>query len=315
MKHGLARALIATAFLTAACRSDAAVARSGQPVMGTVLTVTVVAADRELAQQLADAAIEEARRWEDALTIWQPEGELARFNAKAGSGDVEVSPRLGAGLASMLDFSRRTEGIFDPAVGAIRDRVAVEPARPVTPCRPIKPVADALRVSAGRASLAEGVALDPGAIGKGLALDAMVVLLSKGGASAAFLDFGGSSQTGVGAPPGDERGWPVLVTGWAEGKSHGVLWLRDASLSTSRAGASDTTPVLDPRIGKPVPPPRLATVIAPSATAADVWSTALVVLGRDGLLEARADGVEALVDDERGSVRTRGFVTQKKRAE
>ena len=101
----------------------------------------------------------------------------------------------------------------------------------------------------------------------------------------------------------------MLVAGWAPAKSHGVLRLRDASLSTSRAGATDTTPVLDPRNGKAVAPPRLATVVAPSAAAADAWSTALVVLGRDGLARVGANGVEALVEDEQGVVRTKGFVT------
>ena len=64
--------------------ASAAVFRTGQPVMGTVLQVTVVAADEPSARRLAAAAFVEARRWDDLLTTWRPEGELAQLNARAG---------------------------------------------------------------------------------------------------------------------------------------------------------------------------------------------------------------------------------------
>src|SRR4051812_38819797 len=78
--------------------SAAAVARDGQVVMGTVLTVTIVADDSETATRLAHEAVAEARRWDDALTIWRPSGELAHLNANAGRGFVPVSARLSHGL-------------------------------------------------------------------------------------------------------------------------------------------------------------------------------------------------------------------------
>jgi len=268
--------------------------------MGTLLTVTVVAADRVEAQSMADAAIDEARRWDDALTIWRAEGELARLNAMAGQGPFVVSPRLERGLAAMLDLADATGGAFEPAVGVLK----IPGARPVFPLAGIRRV---LRLDATRATLEAGNALDSGAIGKGLALEAMVKLLRSRGAAAAFLDFGGSSQTALGAPPGEPEGWTVLVAGWANGVSHGSVRLRDASLSTSRAAAEDTTPILDPRSGAAVPAPRLVTVRTADATDADAWSTALVVLGREGLARAASHGVEVLMEDAGGVVRTPGF--------
>jgi thiamine biosynthesis lipoprotein ApbE len=85
------------------------------------------------------------------------------------------------------------------------------------------------------------------------------------------------------------------------------LRLRDASLSTSLAAATDTRPILDPRSGMPVEGPRLVTVLASRATAADAWSTALVVLGRDGVREAESKGLEVLLEDGAGVLRTPGF--------
>jgi len=290
--------LLLCAWLVAS-RAEGAVARSGQVVMGTVLTVTVVAADPASAESLARAAIDEARRWDDALTIWRPEGELARLNGEAGKGPVEIGERLAAGLAAMLRLAAATGGSFDPAVGRL-------PASGDGRSK-LRGIREVLRIDGRRVTLEQGAVLDSGAIGKGLALDAMADLLRRSGAVAAFLDFGGSSQTAFGLPPGDDEGWTVLVAGLREGASHGTLKLRDASLSTSRAGAEDTKPILDPRSGLPVPAPRLVTVLAADATAADAWSTALVVRGREGLAAAGGTGLQVLLEDGEGTVVTAEF--------
>jgi thiamine biosynthesis lipoprotein len=319
-------ATILVAGLTLLCcarHAEAAVARDGQLVMGTALTVTVVADSREKAIELAQQAIAEARRWDDALTIWRPDGELARMNARAGQGFLPVSDRLAVGLAAMLAFSRQTGGAFEPAVAVLPDagdaRVVLRGIRETLSVRTGSSVAatsahrrgDVFVASASdRASarLAAGSALDPGGIGKGLALDAMAALLTRGGATAAFLDFGGSSQTAIGAPPGDVEGWSVVLSGLEAGRSWGTLRLKDASLSTSRSGATDTKPILDPRTKLPVPGPRLATVLAQSATAADAWSTALVVLGSEGIERAKSVKLQVLLEDAHGVRKTSGLV-------
>lgn len=300
-RHLLLFLLIATnAVLLTIDPAGAAVARSGKVVMGTVLTVTVVADTSGDAQAMADAAIAEAVRWDDALTIWRAEGELARLNARAGQGPVAVSATLDRGLVAMLRLAGETDGAFEPGVGTLS-----VPRLP--PSFPLAGIRRVLRLDANGATLDAGNALDPGAIGKGLALDAIATMLRSRGADAAFLDFGGSSQTALGAPPGDPEGWTVLVAGLGQRATHGILKLRDSSVSTSRAGAQDTTPILDPRNGVPVPAPRLVTVRSADAARADAWSTALVVLGRGGLALATTVGVEALVEDSGGLALSPGF--------
>jgi FAD:protein FMN transferase len=292
-------ALVVVCFALAPRAASAATARDGQVVMGTVLEVTVVADDEGAARAMAADAIAEARRWDDALTIWRRDGELARLNARAGRGPLSVGSRLRQGLAAMLKLASDTGGAFAPTVAMLRGPGGSRGGVPG--------IAGVLELSTDRAALAEGAALDPGGIGKGLALDAIVARLRSAGAKAAFLDFGGSSQTAIGVSPGDARGWTVLVSGLAAGSSLGTLRLRDASVSTSRSGAVDTTPILDPRSGRPVPGPRLATVVTPDATAADAWSTALVVLGRSGEGLATEHGIEALVEDGNGRILSKGF--------
>lgn len=275
--------------------ASAAEYRVGRPVMGTVLQVTVCAADGATARRLAEAALREAQHWDDVLTTWRPEGELARLNRVAGQGPTKVGPDLLAALGHMRALFSATGGAFDPAVGRAVDRWRGAVPGPALP--KASNLQEALAISGDQVSLQRGSALDAGGIGKGIAVDAMISLLRRAGATAAFIDFGGSSLHALGGSPDDPEGWTVVASGLGPGEILGTIVLRDASLSTSRSsGPGDLAgPIVDPRDGAPIPAGRLATVLAADGTSADAWSTALVVLGFEGLEKAKQNGVEALV--------------------
>ena len=282
--------------------------------MGTVLQVTVIAGEQERARALAETACAEARRWDAILTTWRADGELARLNARAGAGPTPVSAELGAALRDMQRLSADTADAFDPAVGGLVDLwrgqlppSAAEQARAV-PAR----IGASLALEGSQATLAAGAKLDAGGIGKGMALDAIGRLLRAGGVEAAYLDFGGSSQLAIGAPPDSPDGWRIAISGLAPQRLHGVLNLRDAALSTSRAlgGPAAAGPIIDPRSGAPVPGPRLVTVRAADASSAEAWSKAVIVFGRDGIARAEAGGFDVLLEDADGVARTAGFVLE-----
>lgn len=292
--------------------------RTGAVIMGTVLEVTVCASDAQEAQRLAGASIAEARRWDDILTTWRSEGELARLNARSGTGPVAVSPDLARALVRMRVLAAGTRGAFDPAVGnpvAFFRSTSLSPAARPDVGRPR--FADAVTVRLGTVTLSRGVALDAGGIGKGIALDAMAELLRRERAQAAFMDFGGSSQLAMGAPPDEPEGWEVLLAGLHPDTAHGVIRLRDAALSTSRtpAAGAEEGAIIDPANGRPVSISRLATVRAMDATSADAWSTALIVLGHPGLAQLESAGLEAFVEDGSGVVATTRFPAPLPRAE
>lgn len=306
------------ALVVAACFAPAlaggAEVRNGQPVMGTVLQITVIAPTEEAARQATDAGLAEARRWDDLLTTWRPEGELARLNAAAGRGDIVVSADLLQALRRMKDLAARTGGAFDPAIGSLvtwwRQPAAIDAVGSTVGQAPN---AEALRLGSTTARLAKGVALDAGGVGKGMALDAIAALLRGGDVQAAFLDFGGSSQLAIAAPPESPEGWSLAVAGLDPGVLHGTFALRHGSLSTSRATGAGATagPIVDPRSRRPVHAPRVVTVWHANATEADAWSTALVVQGRDGVEAARRAGLEVFLEDSAGVVKTEGFRLEK----
>jgi thiamine biosynthesis lipoprotein len=278
--------------------------------MGTVLQITVIAETEHVARRAAEAGVAEARRWDDILTTWRPEGELAQLNAAAGSGDVAISADLLGALRHMEILAARTGGAFDPAVGASvawwRQAATAAAVGSVTSPAAIP---QGLRLGSKTARLARGVVLDAGGVGKGMALDAVARLLRADGVQAAFLDFGGSSQLAIGAPPESPDGWTLAVAGLDAGVVHGTFVLRQGSLSTSRATGAGAPegPIIDPRSRVPVSGRRVVTVWHARATEADAWSTALIVLGRDGIELARKAGVEVFLEDAAGVVKTEGF--------
>ncbi|MBC8291921.1 MAG: FAD:protein FMN transferase [Proteobacteria bacterium] len=292
-------------------------AARGWPVMGTVLELRVTAADKATAADLADRAEQLVAHWDDVLTTWSNDGQLYRFNQRAGDGPQLIGHDLAMALASMLRLSRDTDGAFDPAVGPLVNYWREQPGLAVPPTAgPEARIASTLKLNGDRASLLADSALDAGGIGKGLALDAAVDLLLSLGARGAWLNLGGSSQAAFGS---DSRGrpWRVAVAALDTTTVHGSVLLDGRSLSTSRSRpvGDPAGCVIDPSSQRPVTEPRIATVLAADGATAEAWSTALVVLGRMGVQAARDAGVEVVFEDPAGVVITQGFPLERQRAE
>ena len=124
---------------------------------------------------------------------------------------------------------------------------------------------------------------DPGAWGKGYALDRMLALT----AGDAVIDFGGqlivrgAHEVAIADP--EDRGKPVFA-----------LTIENASLSTS-SGSEKPGHIVDPRTGQSLPARGSASAIADDAMTADILSTALYVMGADeGLRWADDHGIAAI---------------------
>ena len=237
---------------------------------------------------------------EDQLTVYRNHSEVSRLNATAAAGPVVVEQNLFDLLAFSAALTNDTAGAFDIATGSLikawgffKREGHVPPAKELAEARARSGMrhvvldAEARTVKYRRA----GLEINLGGIGKGYALDLAAELLRrKWGVASALLHGGGSSARALGTPPGQPRGWPVAVCHpWDDARTLGTIWLRDEGFGTSAATfqyfeykGRKLGHLLDPRTGWPAAGTAAASVVAPTAAAADALSTAFFVLGAAG---------------------------------
>lgn len=259
-----------------ATRADpfAGMVRGVQVVMGTRLSIALSPPGKGDGAQILRRAFEVARGLDALLSNYNSDSALSQLNKQRKARPPNELLRF---LRHAKRLCRLTEGAFDIGVGGLlrRARAASPPVfRPAAPCSAYEIVGPLVQLRAG-------AHLDPGAIGKGYAVDAIVALLRAVGVKRAFIDFGGSSFFGLGA------GWQVAVESSQPGRYLGTVLLSNAGLSSSKSLTSSGRPhIVDPRTGKVIEQQRVALAIGPSATETEALSTALIV---DPALRPRLD--------------------------
>ncbi len=240
---------------------------------------------------------------EDQISIYRPTSELSRINATAAEGWVDVSPGVWPLLVRARELWELTGGAFDIAAGSLvrawgflrregrmPDAAALAAARAAAGTQHVELDAERRRVR----FLRPGVEINPGAIGKGWALDRAVSHLACRGVASVLMHGGQSSVVARGTQGpsvGDRHGWRVgLRHPLRPGRRLATITLDDKALGTSGSGTQFFIDrgrrlghILDPRTGRPAEGVISATVIAESAADADALATALYVLGPSGL--------------------------------
>jgi FAD:protein FMN transferase len=259
--------------------------------MGTLLDVQLYHQHTEVGLRLLRHACQEVRRLEALLSRHAPESELSQLNRRAGRGPMLISPELFDLLRAAQQWAQWTRGAFDPTIGALSSLWCM-----ASSCGrvPANDRLQAVRRAAGWEKLrlvpprmaeltTAGMELDLGGIGKGYAVDRMGHFLRQHGVHRAFINFGESSLLAIGGMP-DEHSWPVGVRTLDGGVSTRVIGIQDGAVSTSSSfgqafflDGHRLGHVLDPRHGHPLGQPLAVTVLAPTATAAEALSTALLV--------------------------------------
>jgi FAD:protein FMN transferase len=272
-------------------------------VMGTLYRITVDAGARPAMR----ACFQDARRLEDVFSRFLAASELSRVNETAGR-PRRVSPDFARLFAESEHLSALTDGAFDVTIGPLtalwRRDGAAPTARQVSAAR--------THVGAGRATLAGGVLslpagarLDFDGIAKGYAVDRCVELLRAAGVERALVSLGESSLYGLGVPE-DAPDWAFAVRGADPEQAVGVLHLKDAAASVSSVFAAGERRavghIVDPRSGKPLVRKAIAVAIAPTATAAEAYTKALLLWGADGVERLEGHGAQGAVHVEGGVV-------------
>jgi len=261
--------------------------------MGTTYSLLLYAEDDRSADRISADAWNEVDRIEELLSNYRESSELSRINLLAASGPVTTDPETFRFLQQAEHWSRASNGAFDMSVGKLMKAWGFFRSSGHVPgdeeLQAVRLQTGWQKVQLDTAArsvrfLAPGVELDPGGIGKGFAVDAVVAILRREGVHAALISAGSSTLYGIGAPPG-KRGWLVLVPDPIAGnRPLAKVLLRDESVSSANCTEKNFTlnghlycHIMDPATLRPVEGILRVSIVHPSATASDALSNVIFV--------------------------------------
>ena len=284
------------------------VVQQPRAVMGTTCTLAVVVPHRE--QTHAEDTLREAetalRRVEARMSTWLAESEISRFNAAATGEEVLLSPDSLDVLRAAREAAALTGGAFDASCRPVIElwnragQRGVPPTESELACAREASSWEVIELTdKGAIKRIASACVDLSGIAKGYAIDRAADVLGQGGVAGGLVDVGGDLVCF--GRPADGEFWPVDVKNpFAPGRLAQIR-IREGAVATSGNYARYVDiagkrygHIVDPRSGRPTEAAQSVTVLAPTAVTADIWATALSVLGPQGL-ERLPDEVEALM--------------------
>lgn len=322
---GIARRLLAICltFLVPGCvglssSPTPVMVKRTQMHMGTLVSITAVASDKETGHKAIQAGFDEIKRLERMLSTWVASSELSHVNGEAGRHPVRVSRETFEIVVKSIEIARLTDGGFNIAVGPAVELWSVTERQYIPAPMELEQLKDLMDWTSIQLNQDEqtiflprrGMRIDVGGIGKGYAADRAAAEMKRAGVLGGVVALSGDIKT-FGAPPNAE-GFPV---GIKHPRQEGVLIaeidLRDEAISTAgdyerffeRDGIRFHH-LLDPKTLQPARSCQSVTVIGKEGTLVDGLDTGIFALGpeRGMALVERLPGVEALIVDDQGHV-------------
>jgi thiamine biosynthesis lipoprotein len=307
-------------------------ARLDAVAMGTKVRATICPQSNDTeglkkAEEAAQAVLAEVQRLEQLWSTWIPESEMSRLNRAAGGPALQVSLETARLLATARKASEQSQGIFDITFSPLGEvwqfdtppgsheptKLAKVPSQAEVAARLLRVGYRFLQVDAKKrtARLTQrGSSVHLGGIGKGAAVDAAVALLRARGFSHFAVQAGGDLYC---AGQNGQRPWRIGIAHPRKpGAILGIVDIREAAFSTSgdyeRFAILDGKRyhhILDLRSGWPAQASQSATVLAASATEAEILTKwAFVVGGAQGLELLASRGAKGVLVDRDGKVWT-----------
>jgi len=303
--------------LIAGCSGPKTVQKT-ETIMGTQVSITVVAKTEQEGEAAIDAAMAEVRRFDRMMSLYKDDSEITRVNLAAGKGPVEVSPEMIEIVEAARKISELTDGAFDVTVGPL---VVLWQMRLKEGAAPTETEIESIKNRVGyrniitdkKAStlflMKPGMIMDFGGCAKGYVADRVAELLKGRGIDNAIVALAGDIRV-MGHRP-DGSSWRIGVQHPRDSaKTLTVLELSDKFISTSGdyeryqiVHRKRYHHILDPRTGKPSEGMESVTLVGDRGSVGDPLATALFILGPEkGLTIVKKLGYEAIFVDDKGRV-------------
>jgi len=303
--------------LIAGCSGHKTVQKT-ETIMGTQVSITVVAKTEQEGEAAIDAAMAEVRRFDRMMSLYKDDSEITRVNLAAGKGPVEVSPEMIEIVEAARKISELTDGAFDVTVGPL---VVLWQMRLKEGAAPTETEIESIKNRVGyrniitdkKAStlflMKPGMIMDFGGCAKGYVADRVAELLKGRGIDNAIVALAGDIRV-MGHRP-DGSSWRIGVQHPRDSaKTLTVLELSDKFISTSGdyeryqiVHRKRYHHILDPRTGKPSEGMESVTLVGDRGSDGDPLATALFILGpKQGRKIVKKLGYNAIFVDDKGRV-------------
>ena len=293
--------------------------KRSQYLMGTIVFVTGVAPDEQVAKASVSEGLAEIKRLERLMSTWIPASELSQVNAAAGMKPVPVSSENLVLLSTSLRIAEMTDGGFNIAVGPavnawnVSQEGRIPSQEELAAVRPLVSLSN-LKIDSRAKTVflkKKGMSVDVGGIGKGFAADLVVEVMKSAGATAGVVALSGDIKT-FGRMPDQERFvFGIQHPRKEQGHILGRIELEDEAVSTAgdyqRFFIKDGIRyhhILDPQTLQPSRGCQSVTIVAKTGVMADGLDTGIFVMGPDkgmALIEELPD-VEGVIVDDHGKI-------------
>ena len=265
--------------------------RISYPAMASICELLIDTDNPSLALELGELAREETQRIEHKFSRYRDDNIVARINSAEGQA-VSVDDET----ASLLDFAetlwKLSEGRFDITSGVLRQIWHFDTSGNVPSPEQVSALLDRIgwakvRWQAPKLTLAAGMEIDFGGIGKEYAVDKVSDLLRHEWNGALLVNFGGDLRaTG---PRQNGKGWQIGIEKIHSTDPQTFIELTDGGLATSgdqkrflEKDGQRYCHILDPRTGWPVSnAPHSVTTVAPTCLQAGMLSSLAMLMGSD----------------------------------
>ncbi len=282
-------------------------------IFGTFWSLTYVASPDDIDLATVALALEESFALvNQSMSTYDPSSLISRFNQMPAAEFVEVDSDFAYVLETALDIGAHSDGAYDVTVPPLLALWGFGPDGPTE----IPSDADILAArtlvgsqnliwNAPSRRLAKrqlGIELDFSSIAKGYGVDLGAAALLGLGIQNFMFEIGGEVRLHGNSPRGDN--WRIAIErpDSRVRKVQAAIVATDTGIATSgdyrnffEQEGERYSHLIDPRTGRPIKHELVSvTVIDPSATIADAWATALIVLGYEqGMAVAESRGMAA----------------------
>jgi thiamine biosynthesis lipoprotein len=309
--------LVLALFISASGCSGPKTVQKTESIMGTDVTITVVARNAREGEAAIDAGMAELRRLDAMMSLYKDSSEITKVNLAAGKVPVAVSPEMIEVVEHAAKISTLSNGVFDITVGPLvvlwqmRLKEGTVPTdREIGRVRALVNFRNIIVDKKASTIFLKktGMIMDVGGM-KGYMADRVSDIIKKRGIANAIIAVAGDIW--VLGHRENNAPWKIGVQHPREqDKTLAVLEFRDKYISTSgdyeRFVIKEKKRyhhIIDPRTGKPSKGVISVTLIGDQGAVIDPLTKVPFILGpEEGLKLVKKIGAEAIIVDEQGKV-------------